>query len=322
VAATNEAGRAAGFTTYHQSVDIAAPGDTQRLLSHRGTRSSQGTSFAAPFIAGLAAMLKSAFPFALSTLFLSIYNDIDMVMLSLMKGDVMTGWYEVARKFLMAFTFIPMSMREASLPAMAKSSKETPAELLASLTQSCKALWMIALPIAGGMFVLADRLVPLLFGSSYQEAIPAVRVLVCSIPFTFLNGVLWAALVGMGRERQVAAYFGLSALINVLTNLIAIPRFGHVGAAATTVLSYAVVFFLQVRKLGSALPRFSLVGQMFKPLGATASMMCFAWLSRASALLYTVLGSAAVYLGCLIASRAVGRKEWEFVNSVMRGRAG
>lgn len=63
VAATNEGGRAAGFTTYHNSVDIAAPGDSQKLLSHGGYRNSRGTSFAAPFIAGLAAMLKCAFPF-------------------------------------------------------------------------------------------------------------------------------------------------------------------------------------------------------------------------------------------------------------------
>lgn len=62
VAATNEDGRKAGFSTYHESVDLSAPGDSQRLLSHGGYRTSQGTSFAAPFIAGLAAMLKSAFP--------------------------------------------------------------------------------------------------------------------------------------------------------------------------------------------------------------------------------------------------------------------
>lgn len=62
VAATNEAGKKAGFSTYHETVDLSAPGDTQRLLSHGGYRISQGTSFAAPFIAGLAAMLKSAFP--------------------------------------------------------------------------------------------------------------------------------------------------------------------------------------------------------------------------------------------------------------------
>lgn len=63
VAATNEAGKKAGFSTYHSTVDISAPGDTQKLLTHGGgTRTARGTSFSAPFIAGMAVMLKSAFP--------------------------------------------------------------------------------------------------------------------------------------------------------------------------------------------------------------------------------------------------------------------
>ena len=62
VAASNEGGKKAGFSAYGSTVDITAPGDTQRLLSHGGYRNSRGTSFSAPFIAGMVAMLKSAFP--------------------------------------------------------------------------------------------------------------------------------------------------------------------------------------------------------------------------------------------------------------------
>ena len=63
VAASNEAGRKASFSAYGSTVDITAPGDTMRLLSHGGYRMSRGTSFSAPFITGMLAMLKSAFPF-------------------------------------------------------------------------------------------------------------------------------------------------------------------------------------------------------------------------------------------------------------------
>ncbi len=63
VAATNEAGRKASFSAYGNWVDVSAPGDTMRVLNHGGGyRMARGTSFSAPFIAGLAAMLKSAFP--------------------------------------------------------------------------------------------------------------------------------------------------------------------------------------------------------------------------------------------------------------------
>lgn len=62
VAATNERGRKANFSSYGSWVDMSANGDSQRLLSHGGYTYGRGTSFSAPFIAGMAAMLKSAFP--------------------------------------------------------------------------------------------------------------------------------------------------------------------------------------------------------------------------------------------------------------------
>ncbi len=62
VAATNEGGKKANFSTYGSWVDMSAPGDWMRLLSHGGYRFSRGTSFSAPFIAGMAALLRSAFP--------------------------------------------------------------------------------------------------------------------------------------------------------------------------------------------------------------------------------------------------------------------
>ncbi len=62
-ASTNEDGLKSSFSNYGKWVNISAPGDMMELLNHGGgTRMGQGTSFSAPFIAGMLAMLKSAFP--------------------------------------------------------------------------------------------------------------------------------------------------------------------------------------------------------------------------------------------------------------------
>lgn len=254
-------------------------------------------------------MLKGALPFALSTLFVAIYVDIDLVMLSFMKGDVMTGWYAAAGKFLKGFSFIPVSTREGMLPAMAKFSRDDPDELVKNLARSCRYLAMVALPIVGGIFMLAPQFVVLFFGSAYQAAIPALHVLIWTLFFMFLNSALWVALVAVDRERQATIFQGIGALVNIVTNLIAIPRWGHVGAAATTVLSFATVFGLDLMLLRRALPKFRLLREVIKPVCAMGAMMGFIHLSQGSGLGTVIVGSVVVYLGCLIVLRAIGAEE-------------
>lgn len=265
-------------------------------------------------------ILKASFPFALMSLFVA---DINTVMLSMMQGDAMTGWYAAAQKFWVAFTFIPLSMRGVLLPAMAKLSRESPSALGDSLTRSCRYLVMIALPIAGGIFVLADRLVAFVYGSAYLAAVPVLRILIWTLLFDFVNHALMPALAAVDRERQASVCLGIAALVGILTNLIAIPRWGHVGAAMTTLLSVALVCGLQGALLLRVLsqPRPVLLSRILKPLGATAVMMAFAWLNREGGLAYTILASAVVYLGCLIASRAVGRDEWALIGELWHRRA-
>ena len=62
-ASTNEDGLKSSFSNYGSWVNISAPGDQMELLNHGGgTRMGAGTSFSSPFITGMLAMLKSAFP--------------------------------------------------------------------------------------------------------------------------------------------------------------------------------------------------------------------------------------------------------------------
>ena len=53
-------------------------------------------------------------------------------------------------------------------------------------------------------------------------------------------------------------------------------------------------------------------------IGAVAAMMVVTWLSREGPLVYTIIGSAAVYMGVLVATRTVGREELEVLKRLVR----
>lgn len=272
-------------------------------------------TFDVPFVWHL---MKASFPFALFRLKHTLYTDIDTVMLSAMRGDVMTGWYAAANKLLRVFRFIPTGAFGAILPAMARSSRDSQADLSEALSRSCKYLAIIGLPIAGGACVLANELVLWLFGSAYQPAALALQLISWSLLFEFLNSATVAGIAAVNRERQGSRYLIVGALFSGLSNLVVVPLFGHLGAAATTVMTESLVFVLQVRLLRQAIPQLNLLSQLIRPIAVTAVMMAFAGFSRPAGLAWAIPLSAAVYVGGLIVTRTIGSREWSLLNGMLR----
>jgi len=266
-------------------------------------------------------ILQDSVPFALFKVFVSIYVDIDMVMLSVMRGDVMTGWYAAAQKFRQALTFIPLSVTGAVMPALSRFSMESKKDYLETLSKSSRYLLMVAFPVAGGISILADRLIPLLYGKDYLAAIPALRVVIWTILFSFINSVLSSALVAVHKEKQLSWALGAGALFNLVTNFLAIPIWGHVGAAVTTVLSEALVLFIQLRILQRTVLEARPLAHLGRILAATLTMMVVAIFTRGFELIYNILSAVAAYVGTALALRAVTAQEWNFLRNTLLMRS-
>lgn len=267
-------------------------------------------------------ILKSSFPFALFRLFGTVYTDIDTVMLSSMRGYVVTGWYAAGYKILRVFSFIPGSVFPVVLQALSKFSRESRPQMILTLSRGVKYLLMISLPIAGGTCILAPQIIFLLYGPAYEGAIPALRILIWSLVFIFLNSVLNASIAAVDQERKGSRILFYGALASGLSNLVVIPPFGHVGAAATTVLAESLIFVLQVRLLTRSLPGLNIWGQATRPFLATLLMMLVTWSIRTWNLIFIIPLAALVYLGSLVALRVVGREEWTFMAETFQRRFG
>ncbi len=265
-------------------------------------------------------MLKASVPFALFRIFGNVYTDIDTVMLSSMRGDIMTGWYGAAYKFLRIFAFIPSSFYNAILPALSRFSRESRSQMVNTLRLSIKYLFVISLPIAGLTCMLAQPLVLLVFGAKYSGSIPVLQILAWSLVLTFLNGLMNASIAAIHEEKRGSAILFYGVLASALSNLIVIPLFGHLGAAATTVLAEAVIFFLQTRLIKKKNPGLKILRQSIKPLIATLLMMLAAYPMRTWFLGFSLPLAFSVYLLGIKVLRVIRYDEWDAVKSIFMNK--
>jgi O-antigen/teichoic acid export membrane protein len=90
-----------------------------------------------------------------------------------------------------------------------------------------------------GIFFIAPWLVPLVFGEAFVQSVAMIQVVLPGILILVGFRILNSRLTGMGKP-QIAIYTFMPALvINFILNLFLIPRFGGIGAAWSTNVSYA-----------------------------------------------------------------------------------
>ena len=95
-------------------------------------------------------------------------------------------------------------------------------------------LFLIALPAAIGGIILGPKIISLVFGESYLPATPSFQVLLLTLIIDFSAAVLSAAVFAYNKQRNLILYSAIGGGLNVILDLILIPRFGIIGSAWAT----------------------------------------------------------------------------------------
>ncbi len=135
----------------------------------------------------------------------------------------------------------------ASLPILVqihKSSGESKAvELISSI---CVGWFIISFGIASIYVSASKEIIMLILGKNYHQWITYVIFPIIGISIVFLGaGDILAQILKLKQQTRKLAAFSLSvAITNIVFNLIVIPRFGSIGAAIVTLISYLAYFCL------------------------------------------------------------------------------
>ncbi len=191
-------------------------------------------------------LILESIPFWLSSVFILIYFKIDMVMLSMMKGDTVVGWYAASYRLIDALSFIPSVFMSIMYPAFSKFHVSSRDSLEFAFKKSFKLLIIIAIPIGIGTTILAERIIVLIYGIQYTPSIFALQILIWASVLSFINCTPANYLVSTDKQRNLMIFTCLGAILNIILNFVLIPFFSYKGAAIATVFTELIVGLLIV----------------------------------------------------------------------------
>lgn len=192
--------------------------------------------------------LKPIFIFFATSVAISVYTNLDTVMLGFMTDDIQTGLYGASVKVKNLLTGVVSSLGNVLLPRLSLYvSNQESDKFYETLSKVLNFLLLISLPLTI-YFVFYSRTSILLFsGAEYEGATLPMQLLMPTVFLIAISGLTGnQMLVPLGRERVVMTSVICGALVDFGLNWIFIPKWGAAGAAAATLVTEFVVLAVQL----------------------------------------------------------------------------
>ncbi len=180
---------------------------------------------------------------------------IDIVLVGALAGPVSAGFYTLAKQVA---TFLDVPARSIGFtvsPVFGEDKANDQVERAARLYErSVHYVLLLYAPAAAGIVLVADPAIELIFGVDYGGAVPVVQILSIFVVFQAINLVTTQGLDYLGRARDRAIAKGITSAANLGLNLLLIPVYGAVGAAAATAVTFTAYVLVSLYIVDQELP--------------------------------------------------------------------
>lgn len=262
-------------------------------------------------------LITESLPFSLTVIISVLFFHIDILMLSIMKGNEIVGAYRAACNIIImiisiADVFVYVIFPAASLCYI--TSKESLEVILEKLS---KYLFIMGLPFGIGIILLANEIIECLYGFQFISATVVIKILGLYIPFRFISHATGWTLASINKEplRTFSAFIAI--FINIILNILLIPKYGISGAAVATVISQIILFVLYFYFVGKYFHRLQINSIIIKPLISSVFMGIFIISQQGNNLFLTASLSTIVYFLVLYLIKGFDEGDKKIFNEIM-----
>lgn len=180
--------------------------------------------------------------FALNVI-ISIYIQMNNVLLGFMKDAEAVGYFTAATKLMVMAMSILGSLGNVMMPHISNLiAVGRMDESKALIQKSYDLVLALAMPLTVGLIFTSPSAILLLSGMDFIPAILTSQIVAFNILMVGLSGVMGIqVLYPLGKINIVILSTFIGAITNVLLNILLVPRYGHNGTAIAYMLAEAAV---------------------------------------------------------------------------------
>lgn len=264
---------------------VRSPHDLSKYIFLLGGSSLLGTLSLWPYLKGQINLvpLHDLQPFQhlyptillfIPTITTQIYLVVNRIMLGRMSTQDAVSQFDFGDKMIKLALSLVTAVGTVMLPHIAnKFAEGDRASVHRTLVKSFDFCTALAVPITFGLMAISTKFAPWFLGSEYG---PTSKVIFYEAPVVVF--IAWSNVTGtqylmpVHREKAFTFSVTIGAIVNVLANVLLIPKHGVSGAATATVISEASVCIVQLLLMRSSFQITQLFAALWKYLLAGSAM--------------------------------------------------
>ncbi len=186
--------------------------------------------------------------FAAMEITASIYNKANLFFLQKHGGAEAVAQYSAAWQLVDGFSCLVsgLILQNVLYPVFVRLWNKDRSTVIRLAQDTASWLLIVALPLMFLLWVESDRLIPLIFGVNYAQAIWLQQYLVVTIIIAFWHNLAVFLLLSMGREKLLLSFYLMGLIINLLWCSLVLPAAPLLGAAMAMIITKGAVAGLSV----------------------------------------------------------------------------
>ena len=174
------------------------------------------------------------------------------------------------------------------------------------------------LPVAVSAVILSHRLVPLFYGSGFEDTVMVMRILSCTAFLVIFGPLNSYVIITLDKQKIMPYICGFGLVLSLVLNVSLIPALSFIGAAVSGLMTELVMFSTVMLVISKYIYKLSFGDIFFKSIVASLAIGIFVYLFREINMFILVTGAAALYLMLIYLLKGFLFQEKEFIKKVLR----